>query len=219
MDGRNRVSRLRSARFGLCMGLSLLIVPLAACGPMHPGAAATVGGTRISVAQVHAEVQTQLDVAGSAAPSQDLTALDRSVLSTMILNELITDGAQSKGISVSDADIAALLETNRKTNGSDANTAKVNGIAPSELHQVAYAGLLRQRLFSAVVGTETDQTTQNKLITDFLAGVIQQHPVTVNPRYGTWEPAKFDVAASNAFSSPIAPAGSAAGAAPASPTS
>jgi hypothetical protein len=221
------VSRCPSAHpgsraVGLGLGLSLLIVPLAACGPMHPGAAATVGTTRISVNQVRAQVQAQRSVAGSTLASQDLTTVNRSVLSTMIINALVIDGAQSKGISVSDADIAAVLEQNRKQNGTDANTEKVNGIPPGELHQVAHDGLLRQRLFTALYGSETDPAAQSKLVTDFMAGVVKEHPVTVNPRYGAWEPDKFDIAASNAFSSPLAPAGSAAPApapAPASPTS
>jgi hypothetical protein len=219
------VSRCRSAHpgsraVGIGLGLSVLIVPLAACGPMHPGAAATVGSTRISVTQVRAEVLAQRSIPGSNAASQDLTTVDRSVLSTMIINDLVADGAQSKGISVSDADVAALLETNRKQNGTDANTEKLNGIPPGELHQVAYDGLLRQRLFTAIYGSETDPATQSKLITEFLTGVVKQHPVTVSPRYGAWEPAKFDVAASYPFSSPLPPTGSAAAApAPASPTS
>jgi hypothetical protein len=207
-DGRTPVARLRPAHGGrralddgtLVVAAVALALTVAACGPMHTGAAATVGSTRISITELQADVQQQLTL----TPSVERSTVARSILTNMIINDLIADGATAKGVSVSEQEIQAVLTTQRQQNGTDENTAKANGIAPADLHQRVYEALLQNKLGQVVTAGQADA---QKAYIDFLDAVA---PVELNPRYGKWDPttAKFGVVVDDAFSSP-APLGGA----------
>jgi SurA N-terminal domain len=179
-----------------------------ACGPLHEGAAATVGSTRISVAALNAAAAKSSATTTSA--TADRTATVQSSLTALIQGDLIAEGAKQKGVTVSEADIQSFLQKQRQTNGSDAATAQANGIALADLHQAVYEALLLNKLIAIVSAGQTDQTAQQKALTDYLGKVAATEGVSVNPRYGTWNAAQFDVIASDAFSSgspaPSAPA-------------
>jgi hypothetical protein len=166
---------------------------------MHEGAAATVGSTRISVAALNAAAaKSSATTTGAAA---DRTATVQSSLTALIQGDLIADGAKAKGVTVSEADIQSFLATQRQTNGSDEATAQANGIAFADLHQAVYEALLLNRLIAIVSAGQTDQTAQQKALTDYLGKVASSEGISVNPRYGAWNPAQFDVVPGNAFSS------------------
>jgi SurA N-terminal domain len=198
-EERNPVARLNPAHGGrralhggtLVLGAVALVLAVAACGPMHTGAAATVGSTRISIAELQADVQQQL----ALTPSVERSTVARSILTNMIINDLIADGAAAKGVSVSEQEIQAVLTTQRAQNGTDENTAKANGIAPANLHQRVYEALLQNKLGQVVTAGQADA---QKAYIDFLDAVA---PVQVNPRYGEWDPttAKFGVVAADPF--------------------
>jgi SurA-like protein len=173
---------------------------LSACGPLHEGAAATVGNTRISVAALNAAVAKATASPTADAPA-DRTGAVQSSLTALIQGDLIADGAKQKGVTVSESDIQAFLATQRQTNGTDAGTAQANGIALSDLHQAVYEALLLDKLIAAVSGTKTDQTAEQKALTDYLGTVAKKEGVSVNPRYGAWNATQFDVVASDPFAS------------------
>jgi hypothetical protein len=198
------VARLTSTR-RVAGGIGAMIgavVCLSACGPMHPGAAATVGSTRISVAELNAAVAHD---AGGTAPSTpgDRTAAVQSSLTTIIQKDLIADAAKAKGVSISEAEIQAWLADQRKTNNTtDEGTAKAANIPFADLHDVVYEGLLQSKLVKAIAGNVTDQTQQGVLFRAYIGKLAKQQGISVNPRYGTWQADKFTVVPSNAFSSP-----------------
>jgi hypothetical protein len=173
---------------------------LSACGPLHEGAAATVGNTRISVAALNAAVAKATASPTADAPA-DRTGTVQSSLTALIQGDLIADGAKKKGVSVSESDIQAFLATQRQTNGTDAGTAQANGIALSDLHQAVYEALLLDKLVAAVSGAQSDQTAQQKALTDYLGTVAKQEGISVNPRYGAWNATQFDVVPSDPFAS------------------
>lgn len=181
-------------------------VCLSACGPMHPGAAATVGSTRISVADLNAAVAH--DTAGTPAAQVDRTTAVQSSLTSIIQKDLVFDAAKAKGVTVSEAEIQAFLADQRKTNGTDEATAQVNNIPFADLHEVVYLSVLQSKLATAVAGNVTDKTQQGVLFRDYIAKLAVKEGVSINPRYGTWQADKFDVVPSNAFSStqPVASA-------------
>ncbi|HTC68073.1 MAG TPA: hypothetical protein VK662_00770 [Acidothermaceae bacterium] len=206
------MSRLSPAlAAGLAAATAVAVGCLSACGPLHEGAAATVGNTRISVAALNAAVTKAAAAPASAAPT-DRTSTVQSSLTALIQGDLIADGAKAKGVTVSESDIQAFLATQRQTNGTDAGTAQANGIPLSDLHQAVYEALLLNKLIAAVSGGSTDQTAQQKDLTDYLGTVAKQEGISVNPRYGVWNVAQFDVVPGDAFTSPAAsaPAASAA---------
>ena len=182
------------------------LVAVTACGPVHTGAAATVGHTRISVAQVRAATKASLAAAGTSdAPQADSPDFERASLTTLIRNHLLADAAAAKKVTVSEGDVQDFLAKLRTTNGSDENTAKNNNIPLSSLHQVAYQGLLVDKLEASVAPGQTDPTVLSKALTNYLVTLAKQRGVTVSPRYGAWDPdpAQFGVVAADGFSTAV----------------
>jgi hypothetical protein len=182
------------------------LVAVTACGPVHSGAAATVGHTRISVAQVRAATKASLAGGGpGAAPAADSPDAERAALTTLIRDDLLVDAAASRKVTVSEGDVQDFLSTLRQTNGSDENTAKNNNIPFSSLHQVAYEGLLVDKLEKSVAPGQTDQTALQTALTNYLVALAKQRGVTVSPRYGAFnpDPHTFGVVAADGFSTPF----------------
>jgi len=175
------------------------LVAVTACGPVHTGAAATVGHTRISVAQVRAATKASLAASDSGADSPDA---ERTSLTTLIRDDILGDAAAAKKVTVSEGDVQDFLANLRKTNGSDENTAKNNNIPFSSLHQVAYEGLLVSKLEKSVAPGQTDPTALSTALTTYLVALAKERGVTVSPRYGAWDPdpTKFGVVAADGFS-------------------
>jgi hypothetical protein len=185
--------------------LAALALAVAACSPQHPGAAATVGNTRVSVTALNTAVAvavTTPDATTGQVPDRSTAVL--SSLTQIIRDDLIADAAKTKGVTVTEAEIQSLLAQERQTNGSDAATAQANGIPLDGLHTAVYQALLLNKLITALAPGETDQTAQSAALTTYLGKIAKQEGVSVNPRYGAWEPAAFDVVASDAFASPLA---------------
>ena len=185
---------------------AVVAMSLAACSPMHTGAAATVGSTRISVADLNAALHQDLTASGSTA--DHTTALVQASLTTLIDNDLLVDGAKAKGITVSETEIQSVLATQRQTNGTDEATAKANGIPFANLHQVVHQAVLIDKLEAAVGNGATNQSVLGQLLSVYLAKVATQEGVSVNPRYGVWQPANLKVVDGDAFTSPQSPAAS-----------
>jgi len=178
------------------------LVAVTACGPVHTGAAATVGHTRISVAQVQAATKANQAAGGtSGTPADD----ERAALSTLIRDDLLVDAAATKNVSVSEGDVQDFLAKLRGANGTDEQTAANNNIPFSSLHEVAYQGLLVDKLEQAVAPGQTDATALQTALTNYLVALSKQRGVKVSPRYGAWDPdpTKFEVVADDAFSTPF----------------
>jgi SurA N-terminal domain len=201
-------------------GTLALVVPaavvamcLGACSPMHTGAAATVGSTRISVTDLNAAVQHDLTAtdatsSGSSAAPDRTTAAVQASLTTLIDDDLLADAATAKGITVSETDIQSVLATQRQTNGTDEATAKANGIPFADLHQVVHQAVLIDKLEAAVGKGATDQTVLGQLLQVYLASIAKQQGVSVNPRYGVWQASKLSVGDGDPFTSSQSPAAS-----------
>ena len=205
------MSRKRFARTATGVpALAVIAMAVAACSPQHPGAAATVGNARISVTALNTAVAvavTTPDATTGQLP--DRTTAVHTSLTQIIRDDLIADAAKTKGVTVTEAQIQAFLQQQRQTNGSDEATAKANGIPFAGLHAAVYEALLLNKLIVALAPGQTqDQTAQSAALTAYLGKIATQEGISVNPRYGAWKAATFDVVASDAFSSsaPTAPA-------------
>jgi len=130
---------------------------------------------------------------------------ERASLTTLIRNNLLADAAAAKQITVSEGDVQDLLANLRKSTGSDENTAKNNNIPLASLHQVAYQGLLVNKLEAVVAPGQTDSTALSTALTNYLVTLAKQRGVTVSPRYGAWDPdpAQFGVVAADGFSTAV----------------
>jgi hypothetical protein len=126
-----------------------------------------------------------------------------SSLTQIIRDDLIADGAKAKGVTATETQIQAFLAQARKSTGSDAATAAQAHIPLSGLHAAAYDNVLLDNLLAALAPGATDQATQSAALTTYLATIVKKEGVSVNPRYGAWEPAGFAVVSSDAFTSPV----------------
>jgi hypothetical protein len=200
------VSRSRFARTAVGVpALMALALAAAACSPAHPGAAATVGNSRVSVTALNSAVAvavTTPDATTGQLPDRTTAVL--SSLTQIIRDDLIADGAKAKGVTVDEAEIQSFLATERQSTGSDAATAAQAHIPFAALHAAVYENLLLNKLVTALAPTASDQTAQSAALTAYLGTIVKQEGVSVNPRYGAWVPADFDVVASDAFTSPVA---------------
>lgn len=187
--------------------LAALALALTACSPAHPGAAATVGNTRVSVTALNTAVAVAVltpDATTNQLPDRSSAVL--SSLTQIIRDDLIADGAKAKGVTATEAQIQAFLAQARQSTGSDAATAAQAHIPLSGLHAAAYENVLLNNLVAVLAPDSNDQTTQSAALTAYLGTIVKQEGVSVNPRYGAWVPADFDVVASDAFASPASSA-------------
>ena len=184
---------------------AVLALAVAACSPAHPGAAATVGSTRVSVTALNTAVAVAVKTPdANTGQLPDRTTAVESSLTQIIRDDLIADAAKAKGVAVSETEIQSLLAQERQTNGSDAATAKANGIPFEGLHAAVYQALLLNKLITALAPGQTDQSAQSAALTAYLGKIATQEGVSVNPRYGAWQAQQFQVVSSDAFTSPVA---------------
>lgn len=184
--------------------LVALALAVAACGPPHPGAAATVGNTRISVTALNDAVAVAVKTPDSTTgqlPTRHDAVL--SSLTQLIDVQLIADGAKAKGVTATEVEIQAALKQARTSTGSDESTAAQAHVSLAELHNLVYEFVLRNNLVTALAPGVTDQTAQSTALVTYLGKIASQEGVSVNPRYGAYEPTRFDVVASDAFTSPV----------------
>ncbi|MGW2963364.1 SurA N-terminal domain-containing protein [Streptomyces sp. NPDC001220] len=168
---------------------------LTACGSdAHPGAAAVVGGQRISVAQLETRVNEVRQAQRAAVPDQQqyqqvlaaTSSLTRDTLHNMVLDQVLHRAAQDAGISVSRKEIQQMRTgLEQQVGGSKALQnawLQKYGIAPKRLDDNLRLQLEAQKL-AQLLGTDTTQPAFWKA----LSKASQELHVDLNPRYGAWD--------------------------------
>ena len=206
-------SRLARTATGV-PALAALALAVAACGPAHPGAAATVGNARVSVTALNTAVAVAV-VTPNASTGQvpDRPTAVLSSLTQLIDEYLVVDSARAKGVTVTEAEIQSYLAQERQTYGSDAATAsQLFDVPLAGLHAAAQQNVLLTKLVTVLAPGVTDQTSLRTALVKYVIQVANQEGVHVNPRYGAWVPEHLAVEVSDAFTSPVplAPAASSA---------
>jgi outer membrane murein-binding lipoprotein Lpp len=189
----------RRRRTALLLSAAIVAAPfLTACGnDAHPGAAAVVGGQRITVAQLETRVNEVREAQRAAVPDEAQYAqaiaktgtLSRDTLHSMVLDEVLHRAAQDAGVTVTRKEIQDMRTgLEQQAGGAKAlETAWLQryGIAPERLDENLRLQLEAQKL-AAVLGTDTGKA-------DFwqaLAKASKKLDIDLNPRYGTWDDAK-----------------------------
>src|SRR5579875_76960 len=167
--------------------LGTAALAISACGPAHPGAAATVGDVRITDAQVQKAANVMLQDSGTRAAAQaDPAGLRRDVLTRLIKDVLLQRAAASRGVTVSEADVQHELALAEQQEGSRAQleaAAASNGIAAADLHDYLYYYLLEQGLATALTKDQMVAVAHVKVIslTDKSTADTVLAKVTANP--------------------------------------
>jgi hypothetical protein len=190
------VNRTRTALFAL---IATITVPgLAACsgsgnaGTVHTGAAAVVGGQRISIATVENQVTSFRDAApaqgGGSGTSrtfgQDSPGVPANVLGFLIQQQVVQSALDQKRLRVSATDVSAVEAPFLKSAGSQTQlTAEfVNqvGLPPEDLEPYFRWQAGVKTLLGSVGGDPAK-------LTGLLQPVAAELKISVNPRYGSWD--------------------------------
>lgn len=168
---------------------------LTACGnDAHPGAAAVVGGQRITVAQLQSRVEEVRRAQRAAVPDEaqyqqvlaSTSSLTRDTLHNLVLDQVLRRAAQDEGISVTREQLqqmrAGLEQQAGGAKALEIAWLQKYGIAPARLDENLQLQLEAQRL-AAKLGTDTSQPAFWKA----LSKASRELHIDLNPRYGSWD--------------------------------
>ncbi|GAQ57437.1 SurA N-terminal domain-containing protein [Streptomyces acidiscabies] len=168
---------------------------LTACGnDAHPGAAAVVGGQRITVSQLEnrvnevrsaqrASVKDDAQYAQAIAQTGTLT---RDTLHGMVLDKVLQKAAENAGVAVSRREVqqmrAGLEQQAGGPEGLETAWLQQYGVPPQRLDENLHLQLEAQKL-AAKLGTDTSQPA----FWNALSTASKELGVDLNPRYGGWD--------------------------------
>ncbi|MCX4762676.1 SurA N-terminal domain-containing protein [Streptomyces sp. NBC_01275] len=189
----------RRRRTALLLSAAIVAAPLlTACGSdAHPGAAAVVGGQRITVAQLESRVK-EVRAAQRAAVADDAQyaqaiaqtgTLARDTLHGMVLDRVLHRAAQDADITVSRREVqemrTGLEQQAGGAKGLETAWLQQYGIPPERLDENLHLQLEAQKLASQL-GTDTSQPA----FWNALSKASKELDVDLNPRYGSWDAQK-----------------------------
>lgn len=178
---------MKSTRVRVILAVAAAGVALTACSPTQAGAAAVVGGQRISSSQLDGDVR-ELEAAlakagGSAAQLQSYGSLPQLVLYQTATAKQRTIAAERKGVTATDGEIDQLISTA----GGQAQYEQQmlqQAVPPSQMRAYAKASLLASKL-AAKYGGGTDQAALQRG-SQLASKDVQAVKISWNPRYGTF---------------------------------
>ncbi|MFI9762915.1 SurA N-terminal domain-containing protein [Streptomyces sp. NPDC051963] len=168
---------------------------LTACGnDAHPGAAAVVGGQRITVSQLENRVSEVREAQRAVVPDEaqyeqaiaKTGSLTRDTLHGMVLDQVLHRAAQDAGVTVSRKEIqemrGALEEQAGGAEALETTWLQQYGVPPERLDENLRLQLEAQKL-AEKLGTDTSQPA----FWTALSQASDELNVDLNPRYGTWD--------------------------------
>lgn len=198
------LGRLRSRRGAvLAAGAAAAVLLLSACGPDQAGSAAVYGESRITDDALTQRVNTLLDFARVALPNQTIqndARINRSVLTNMLLTELVESLAAKRNVTVSNGDIDAVITD---------QLAQVNGDSSQFLDYYAQQSLwgmdairasikldlMVQGVAMALVPADTAREQVGVAVRKAIADEAAAQNLTVSPRFGMWDSENLQVVA------------------------
>ncbi|MFI8966236.1 SurA N-terminal domain-containing protein [Streptomyces sp. NPDC053493] len=174
---------------------------LTACGSdAHPGAAAVVGGQRIEVSSLQAQV-ADVRAAQQASPQaaqliRETGDLSRQKLHGMIFDRVVDRVAADNGVDATRAEIQRTRADFARQSGGEEQLAAVllqqQGVAPDRIDDVARRAVLMNKI-AAKLGV-TDGPEGQKKLTEAFSRASKALKIDVNPRYGAWDSEKIQLA-------------------------
>ncbi|WP_306326168.1 SurA N-terminal domain-containing protein [Streptomyces venezuelae] len=174
---------------------------LTACGSdAHPGAAAVVGGERIDVSSLQAEV-ADVRAAQERSPQaaqlvQATGDLPRRKLNGMIFDRVVDKVAADNGVTATRAELQQTRTAFVRESGGEDRLATVllqeQGVAPGQIEDVVRRNVLMNKI-AAKLGV-TDSPEGQKKLTDVFSAASKALAIDVNPRYGAWDDAQVRLA-------------------------
>ncbi|NSC22138.1 hypothetical protein FM076_13435 [Streptomyces albus subsp. chlorinus] len=190
-------SRHRSSALTLSAAAALLAATplLTACGnDAHPGAAATVKGDRISMAQLQSRVGAVRDAQREAPQGEQMIKqsgkLTRSTLDGMIRERIVARAAEKAGVGVTRREVQRVrAELEKQAGGKkqlEAALLRQQAVAPDEIDDRIRMQLRVEKIARAK-GIDPTSPDGNQRLNAELSRVSEDMRINVNPRYGTWD--------------------------------
>ncbi|WP_369247132.1 SurA N-terminal domain-containing protein [Streptomyces sp. R41] len=191
----------RRRRTALVLSAALVAAAplLSACGSdAHPGAAAVVGGQRITVAQLESRVK-EVRAAQKAATKDEAQyeqtiartgTLARDTLHGMVLDRVLDRAAKNAGVTVTRKDTQQLRASlEQQAGGAQALEAawlQNYGVAPARLGDSLRTEVEAQKL-AATLGVDMNTTDGKATFWKAMSVASKELHVDLNPRYGAWD--------------------------------
>ncbi|MFC3572795.1 SurA N-terminal domain-containing protein [Streptomyces yaanensis] len=187
-------------RTAIALSAALAAAPLlTACGSTaHPGAAAVVGGQRITVAQLEDRVN-EVRTAQRAAATNDAQyaqtlartgSLTRDTLHSLVLDRVLRRAAKDAGVSVTRRDVQEMRASlEQQAGGAKAlRSAWLDqyGVAPQRVDDSLRTEIEAQKL-AAALGADMNTTDGKAMFWKAMSQASKELHVDLNPRYGTWD--------------------------------
>ncbi|MGR6970877.1 SurA N-terminal domain-containing protein [Streptomyces cynarae] len=194
-------------RPAIALSAALVAAPLlTACGgTAHPGAAAVVGGERITVAQLESRVDevraAQRAAATDGAQYQQAVAqtssLTRDTLHSLVLDRVLDRAAKNAGVNVTARDVERMRADLQAQAGGAKELQTVwlqqYGVAPQRLDDSLRTEVEAQKL-AAALGADMSTTEGKAAFWKAMSQASRELHVDLNPRYGTWDVQKSSLA-------------------------
>ncbi|MFS0692222.1 SurA N-terminal domain-containing protein [Streptomyces nitrosporeus] len=181
---------------------TLLAAPLlSACGSeAHPGAAAVVGGDRIEMSTIQAQVA---DVRGAQEESgqsgklvKESGQLTRAKLHSTVFARVLDRASEDAGVSVSRKEIQQARSATAAQAGGDEGmrTAMLEQfwLAPDQIEQDLRTRIQLQKLALAL-GADVQSPEGQQTVTKALTDASKALDIDINPRYGAWDDQKVQL--------------------------
>ncbi|MET9516703.1 SurA N-terminal domain-containing protein [Streptomyces sp. NPDC002994] len=192
----------RRRRTALSVSAALLIAAplLAACGnEAHPGAAAVVGGGRIEVSALQAQVKDVRQAQQTSPQAAQLIGstgqLGRAKLYDLIVDKIVQRAADDAGASVSRKEIQKAREDAAGQAGGEEQLAAMylqqRGVAPDQIDDALRRDVLVGKLAAKIGATNTPEGQQK--VNEAFVAASKALDIDVNPRYGTWDDEKMQL--------------------------
>ena len=183
-------------------------------GCSQVGAAATVGGTKITQATVQGSIDSILAERAKVDTTQMQLetgeSLNRSQLRFHLFSKILRALGEELKIEVTKAEIdtrrASIIE--QVGGATSLPSALVGaGIAPADLDTYIEAISFSDKISQALVAAGVTEDQVGTEIQKLVVAKAKELGVTVNPRYGKWDPKVADVVANDSASSAVTPSG------------
>ena len=194
------------------LALVAVATTLLLTGCSQVGSAATLGSTKISQATVQGSIDAILasrqGVDTSQMQLETGEVLNRGQLRFHLLTALLLEVGKEIKLSVSKAEIDARRQSIiDQVGGEEAlpNALVGAGIAPKDFDQYIEAILISDKITQTLTAAGVTEADMGAQISKLVVAKAKELGVTVNPRYGKWDPAIADVVASDAAGTAVTP--------------
>lgn len=183
-------------------------------GCSQVGAAATLGDTKITQATVQGSIESilaeraKVDITQMELETGEV--LNRSQLRFHLFSAILRAVGEELKLEVTKAEIdtrrASILE---QIGGVEALPSALvgAGIAPEDLDKYIEALAFSDKISQALVASGVTEDQISAEIQKIIAAKANELGVTVNPRYGKWDPMVADIVQSDPASSAVTPSG------------